>query len=217
MFERFPKIVVVGLVLAGSLLTAGATGALVSSPTRTTAVSPAAMPPAIASINLAHVSKHLAQAVVESKKLRTELRDFQAKLKLKETALNKLREPLNPQSTISFRPHTPEYRAQYQKVLKATVALRVFQEYNEARMRIRHRLTEAKLYRAINAAVARYARAHGIFMVVVTHTMHYNVPHEADLLAEIASRNIMYVKPSLDISDAIVRIMNKQYEKSRGH
>ncbi len=217
MLQSFSRWAVGGAVLLATIpLARGAIRAASAAPALTATSTPGGAALRVATVNLEVVMKHLDQAQSAQAKLAQRLQTFKDQVALKEKALQKLREPLNPESTISFKPNTPEYKAQADKVLKAELALKLFQQYQEIKLQVRRQVIEGLIYRAINAAVAKYAKAHGIGLVLVDSGINYNVPKEADLLAQIQNRKVMYAEPGLDISNAVAQMMNQAYASKHG-
>ena len=63
----------------------------------------------IATVDLAQITHHLDSEVAMHQHFATELKSLQAKIKAKRKELRSLDEPLNPDSTISFKPGSEEY------------------------------------------------------------------------------------------------------------
>lgn len=170
----------------------------------------------IATVDLAQITHHLDSEVAMHQHFATELKSLQAKIKAKRKELRSLDEPLNPDSTISFKPGSEEYDAQRRKLLKASVQLQVFQQYHRLRLQEEQRLDGEKTYRQINQAIAEYAKAHHIALVLAADEAHYNFAKSSQLIEEVATRKVLYASGSLDITNNVIHLMNREYQKKHG-
>lgn len=200
----------------GSLLMAAAAMVLGGALAVGAGAAPQGSGPRIATVDLAQVTQHLDAEVAMHQKFTTELKALQAQVKAKRKELRSIEEPLNPDSTISFKPGSEEYNAQRKKLLKASVALQVFQQYHQLRLREQQRLDGEKTYRQINEAIAEYANAHHISLVLAADAPHYNFEKGSQLIAEVATRKVLFAAGSLDITNNVVRLMNREYQKKHG-
>lgn len=200
----------------GSLLMAAAAMVLGGALAVGAGAAPQGSGPRIATVDLAQVTQHLDAEVAMHQKFTTELKALQAQVKAKRKELRSIEEPLNPDSTISFKPGSEEYNAQRKKLLKASVALQVFQQYHQLRLREQQRLDGEKTYRQINEAIAEYANAHHISLVLAADAPHYNFEKGSQLIAEVATRKVLFAVGSLDITNNVVRLMNREYQKKHG-
>lgn len=170
----------------------------------------------IAVVNIIKLSDRLEEKTAQTAKLQKMLANFKAEQTKKQQILKKLGEPLNPQSTLALKPGTPEYKAQEKKWEKASVAYRVFIEFTQLRIRSEHALLVEKLYHDITTAIKAYAMAHGIALVLQQEPMDMSVANDKALMVEIRSRKVLYASQEINITDPLLRIMNRQWEKSHG-
>jgi Skp family chaperone for outer membrane proteins len=170
----------------------------------------------IAVVNIIKLSDRLEEKTAQTDKLQKMLANFKAEQAKRQQVLKKLAEPLNPQSTIALKPGTPEYKAQEKKWEKATVAYRVFIDFTQLRIRSEHALLVEKLYHDITTAIKAYAKAHGIGLVLQQEPMDTSVATDKALMVEIRSRKVLYASHEINITDPLLRIMNRQWEKTHG-
>jgi len=168
----------------------------------------------MAVVDLGKLTSQLTEQSADQQIMQTQLSAFKQEVDTRKKAIQKLEEPLNPQSVIALKPGTPEYKAQENKLLKATLKLRVFEQFTQDRLKIKQRMLTADIYRDVNAAVAAYAKSHGIDMVLVTHKFDYNVTSTRALMLQIANRTVLYHDGAVDITAPLVRIMNQAYQKA---
>ena len=170
----------------------------------------------IAVVNIIKLSDRLEEKTAQTDKLQKMIANFKAEQAKKQQVIKKLAEPLNPQSTIALKPGTPEYKAQEKKWEKATVADRVFIDFTQLRIRSEHALLVEKLYHDITTAIKAYAKAHGIELVLQQEPMDTSVATDKALMVEIRSRKVLYASREINITDPLLRIMNRQWEKTHG-
>ena len=200
----------------GSLLIAAAAMVLGGALAVGAGAAPQGNGPRIATVDLAQITQHLDEEVAMHQQFAAELKSLHAQVKAKRKELRSIEEPLNPDSTISFKVGSEEYNAQRKKLLKASVAFRVFQQYHQLRLREQQRLDGEKTYRQINEAIAEYANAHHISLVLAADAPHYNFEKGSQLIAEVATRKVLFAAGSLDITNNVVRLMNREYQKKHG-
>ncbi len=170
----------------------------------------------IAVVNIIKLSDRLEEKTAQTDKLQKMIANFKAEQAKKQQVIKKMAEPLNPQSTIALKPGTPEYKAQEKKWEKATVADRVFIDFTQLRIRSEHALLVEKLYHDITTAIKAYAKAHGIELVLQQEPMDTSVATDKALMVEIRSRKVLYASREINITDPLLRIMNRQWEKTHG-
>lgn len=168
----------------------------------------------IAVVDLGKLTSQLTEQSADQQIMQSRLTQFKHEVDTRKKAIQKLEEPLNPQSVIALKPGTPEYKAQRNKLLKASLKLQVFEQFTQDRLKIKQRMLTADIYRDVNAAVAQYAKSHGIDLVLVTHKFDYNVTSTRALMLQIANRAVLYHDGAVDITPALVRIMNQAYQKA---
>ncbi len=168
----------------------------------------------LAVVDLGKLTSQLTEQSADQQIMQSRLTQFKQEVNTRKKAIQKLEEPLNPQSVIALKPGTPEFNAQRNKLLKASLKLQVFEKFTQDRLEIKQRMLTADIYRDVNAAVAQYAKAHGIDMVLVTHKFDYNVTSTRALMLQIANRAVLYHDGAVDITPALVRIMNQAYQKA---
>ena len=168
----------------------------------------------LAVVDLGKLTSQLTEQSADQQIMQSRLTQFKQEVDTRKKAIQKLEEPLNPQSVIALKPGTPEYKAQENKLLKATLKLQVFEQFTQDRLKIKQRMLTADIYRDVNSAVAQYAKAHGIDLVLVTHKFDYNVTSTRSLMLQIANRAVLYHDGAVDITAPLVRIMNQAYQKA---
>ena len=168
----------------------------------------------IAVVDLGKLTQQLTEQAADQQIMQSRLNQFKQEVAKRKKVIQKLEEQLNPQSVIALKPNTPEYKAQANKLLKASLKLQVFEQFTQDRLKIKQRMLTADIYRDVNDAVAQYAKTHGIDLVLVTHKFDYNVTSTRNLMLQIANRAVLYHDGAVDITDPLVRIMNQAYQKA---
>jgi Skp family chaperone for outer membrane proteins len=141
----------------------------------------------------------------ELKTLNNKLEDQR---KAKEDDLRKMLDNIDK----SFKPDTPEYKEETEKMLMARTDLEAFTQYIELKIKLEKRLRTAKLFMEINKAIEEYSKANGIGLVFATDDPDLSkAANEQDLVSRITTRKVLYAHSSLDITQAIQDKMNTEY------
>lgn len=205
MYHRMTRSKTIPLLMTALALCAGGLGA--PAVTKAAAIK-------IAVVDLGKLTQQLTEQSADQQIMQSRLAQFKQEVNTRKKAMQKLEEPLNPQSVIALKPGTPEFKAQENKLLKASVKLQVYEQFTQDRLKIKQRMLTADIYRDVNDAVAQYAKAHGIDLVLVTHKFDYNVTSTRNLMLQIANRAVLFHDGAVDITSHLVRIMNQAYQKA---
>ncbi|NNM84593.1 MAG: OmpH family outer membrane protein [Phycisphaerales bacterium] len=204
--------------LAATLPTTHAAGPIAPAPAPAAAESaPIAGNMKFAVVDIVKVSDQVDEKVAQTDKLRKLIAHFKQREQTMQADLKKMAEPLNPDSAVALKPGSPEFKAQQDKVLHATINLREYSAYAQQKIDLEHMLRVEQLYHDIDSAIITYASSHGISLVLQKEPLNLNVPNDQALVQEIRSRKVLYSAPSLDITPAVIRTMNQQWEQTHGH
>ncbi len=140
----------------------------------------------------------------------------QAKLQADETALKKMAEPLNPNSALALKAGTPEYDKLVAKVRRAAIRLQVDKRYEEQTLRDDARHAMESIYAHAQAAIAAYAKAHDIALVLTSSASIRHVGSTRGFIQMVQTRNVLYASRALDITDKIAAAMNRAWTKAHG-
>ena len=170
----------------------------------------------IAVVNLTRVFNGLDE-VVHSMHVMSQLQQkYAAKLKAKRAALQKMLEPLNPNSTLALKPGTEEYTDLSRKALRAGAAYQAFKQYAAARVHNANINDLQDQYGEICNAIAVYAKSHGIALVLVKSKRPSDLNSERAIANMIQVRSVLYSARSIDITDKIIMAMNRAWTKAHG-
>ena len=186
-------------------------------PAAAAAPAPVAGSMQIAVVDIVKVSDQVDEKVAQTDKLRKLIAHFKQREQTMQADLKKMAEPLNPDSAVALKPGSPEFKAQQDKVLHATINLREYSAYAQQKIDLEHMLRVEQLYHDIDNAIISYASSHGISLVLQKEPLNLNVPNDQALVQEIRSRKVLYSAPSLDITAAVIRTMNQQWEQTHGN
>jgi Skp family chaperone for outer membrane proteins len=118
-----------------------------------------------------------------------------------------------------LRPDAPQYADRNRELLAATMEYQVWMQMSQADMQSEQKRQMLNLFNKIQAAVQKVAAARGIDLVVSAHNPEF--PENIDQLNVdqvrqiINSRNVLFVKPELDISNDVIAEMDKAYKAGR--
>ena len=112
---------------------------------------------------------------------------------------------------------TPEYDKQAKKLQSLVIEARVWREFTEKAFRAEHRRMMETLYREILTAVAQVAKARNLDLVLYSEQVEITSKTTPELYNKIAQRKCLYHKPSIDITQAVLDRLNRQYSARRGN
>lgn len=100
---------------------------------------------------------------------------------------------------------------------KAAEIEAALQEYDEARQELegdiarQHDESVRKLFAGLNRAVSTYAQEHGIALVLKKQSLQATEPRSPGESLQMATMEVLYADPALDISADIVELLNAEY------
>jgi len=103
-----------------------------------------------------------------------------------------------------------ELRKAQQELRVAANELQVTQMRQDAAIAAQFRTSYSGLLKKVDEAAAAYAREHGIDLVVRTQPSGESAGQGS--LEDVHDRQVLYAAPRLDITDAIIRRLNTEYE-----
>lgn len=92
------------------------------------------------------------------------------------------------------------------------------QEYQQTRQQLdeeaarQHERSVRSLFAKLNGVVAEYAKAHGISVVLKKQDFDLAAPQSIEQSLQIATTEVLYADPALDISAAVIERLNAAYE-----
>lgn len=123
-----------------------------------------------------------------------------------EDELNRLKQELT-----QYKVDSDIYKETSEKLLKKGMELQSFSQYMEQKILLETRIRTAALYRAMNNAIADYAKSQGFGLVLASDDPDLSQARtQAELLSKITIRKVIYAHDSLDITKAIVDKMNSE-------
>lgn len=170
----------------------------------------------IAVVNYQKLSLDLDEQVHNLHAIRRMQSATQAKLQTEETALKKMAEPLNPNSALALKAGTPEYNKLVAKVRRAAIRLQVDKRYEEQTLRADVRHAMESIYTHAQTAIAAYAKAHDIALVLTSSPAIQHIGSTRDFIQMAQTRNVLYASRALDITDKIAAAMNRAWSKTHG-
>lgn len=170
----------------------------------------------IAVVNISGLLRDLDEQVHNLHQFNKLQASVEAKLKAKQTALHKMAEPLNPNSTLAVKPGTEEFNHLEKKVQKAIVEYQVYRQYSRERLHAHLLNMSQDVYSEIAAAIAAYAKAHGIALVLEKNPIEHNLTSMRNYVEMVQTRSVLYAARSVDITDKIAAAMNRAWTKAHG-
>lgn len=170
----------------------------------------------IAVVNYQKLSLDLDEQVHNLHVIKREQDATQAKLQAEEAALKKMGEPLNPNSALALKPGTPEFDKLVAKVRRAAIRFQVDRRYAQETLRADTRHALESIYAHAQKAIAAYAKAHQISLVLVDSASIRHVGSTRAFIQMVESRNVLYASRALDITDDVAAAMNREWTKTHG-
>lgn len=202
-------------LLAGAAILACAAYGVSHAPFQSPRARAAAMPaPAgmkIAVVNYQKLTFDLDEQVHNLHVIKREENTMQAQLQSERTALKKMMEPLNPNSALALKAGTAEYNKLTAKVRKAAIRLSVDRHYMQLSLRADTRHALESIYSHAQTAIAAYAKAHHISLVLGSMKPLQNIGSTRGFIQMVQSRNVLYASRALDITDQIAAAMNRAW------
>jgi Skp family chaperone for outer membrane proteins len=174
---------------------------------------PAASAPALA-------AAELRVAVVDMERVLAGSREWQDNVaersRMQETARRTLTKLARENQVLrneyeNLPPGTDERQA---KAAEVDAALRRYQQTEqelEGAIARRHEEAVRNLFGKLSRVVAAYAREHGISLVLKKQSIDVTEPQTPEQSLQMATMDVLYADPALDISADVVELLNAQY------
>jgi Skp family chaperone for outer membrane proteins len=172
-----------------------------------------APPTQLAVINVVNVFASLTEKLDGDSEIEKFVKDSTEKRRKKEEELTRKSDMLKPGGV--FKVDSPEYKTAQDELLQLSMEYQVFLAVSEQQLLMMQRAKTIDLYRKINTAVEKYAKAKGIAIVFVANDMDLTGKDMRELTSQIAMRKIMYYHPNFDITRDIKETMNAEYRMGK--
>lgn len=166
----------------------------------------------IAVVNISKVSLSLdakktadAEMEVLSKKLNEERL-------AKEAEIEKLKQEIQ-----SYKPDSEPFKEAQEKMLRKALESEGFRQYAQEKILMEQRLRTMAMYRTIDKAVADFAKANNILLVLVADEPNLEGSrNQQELLSKITIRKVMFADERLDITSRIIEKINAEARTAPG-
>jgi Skp family chaperone for outer membrane proteins len=166
------------------------------------ASSGAAEPLPIALVNMDRLFKTHQPLLDQLEPLKTEAKDLDAKVQLRQAELEAVAAKLR-----SAQPGSPEFQRLQQEGVKLQNELRQFVETERQALQKKEAAVYLEFYRQVEAEVNKYAKAHGIKLVLRQQDSSLDENQPLAEVLKTLSRGVIY-EEGLDITDEIVKGLN---------
>ena len=138
-------------------------------------------------------------------------RSIEKERREKEDDLKKRSDALSKEHPM-YKPGSPEYKLAQDELLQATMNYKAFMAVSDQRHLMMVRLKTIELYRKINLAIEKYAKANGVAIVFVVDDIDLEASQDMrDIMSKIAMKKIVYAHPNFDITEKMIKNMNAEY------
>jgi Skp family chaperone for outer membrane proteins len=116
-----------------------------------------------------------------------------------------------------LKPGSKEYDAQLNKMTQLTIDRQAFLNYqDELAKRETYRYTK-EVYQDVLDAVEKVAKERGYQLVLFKESANLTSRTYDELLEQIARRKVLYSDPSLEITDDVLKRLNRDYAVKKGN
>lgn len=177
-------------------------------------------PATVAIVNLPRVLNGLEQRSTAEMQVRSMVSEINAERETREAELQRLRsEHTQLRRQARENPETTaDADAAEEHLVLEELRFRAWMQFNNDYVDIEHSLVLQDLYRVVKNAAAEMARAEGYDLVLVddaegelTVNPESRVPRTTQVEQQMFARQMLYVSPTIDITDDLIERMNNAY------
>ncbi|MCL2639599.1 MAG: OmpH family outer membrane protein [Phycisphaerales bacterium] len=172
-------------------------------------------PTQLAVVDIIQVFERLEEKKASDLEIRNLDNDLKEQRRKREESLQRQSDALRPNNSAAlFKPGTPEYKQAQDQLLQDTMNYKAFVAVGDARLAMLKRLKTVEIYRKINAAIEKYARAKGIAIVFCIDELDLDGAQDLNAItgAITMQRKIMYAHPNFNITQDLITAMNSEYK-----
>ena len=169
----------------------------------------------IAVANPSRIFSSMKETIDLGESLEAELGRLGAEEKEREDALRKLQSQRN-----QLKPETPQWEKANNDLMDGAGEFKLWREQNKARLDRTQKRQLRQLFQRIEQACREIAQRDGYDLVVADQRPalpdDLDQVNAAQLRALINSRNVLYAAPKVDISDAVIALLDSKYKAKGG-
>lgn len=169
----------------------------------------------IAVANPSRIFSSMKETIDLGESLEAELGRLGAEEKEREEALRKLQSQRN-----QLKPETPQWEKANNDLMDGAGEFKLWREQNKARLDRTQKRQLRQLFLRIEQACREIAQRDGYDLVVADQRPalpdDLDQVNAAELRARINSRNVLYAAPKVDISDAVIALLDSKYKAKGG-
>jgi Skp family chaperone for outer membrane proteins len=166
-----------------------------------------AEPTAVAVVNVRDVFNALQQKQDIEADLKQKFQQFEQKRQQRQQNIQQMRKNLNV-----LQPGTDNYKEQRQKIERAVVDFKAWQQYRQQKLERRRGVEMQNLYRKVAQTAGQVAKDNGYDIVLYDEgEADFNFQNSKQLSTMIRMRKVLWSSDKLNISDQVRTRMNNQY------
>jgi Skp family chaperone for outer membrane proteins len=158
-------------------------------------------------VDLKKVSERFEKWLVFAKKLEDESNASNDKLAAMEKDIKKLQEMLK-----NFEPGSEKHTQIQIEISQKQITLRSYFEREQKRLKAMAEKMGAELLRNIEDVIKEYGRIHGYTLIIKKEDLPVQGRDWDQLRSYVSRKSVMYYDPNIDITDEIVKILNKKHK-----
>ena len=168
----------------------------------------------ISTVNAAKVFNEIQETKDLKSKMENDQKNLQAEDLKRKTDLKDLQSARD-----ALKPDAPQYADANEKLMRAAIDYRVWQEVKGAEIQRTQKMEMLKIFNKITTAVTEVATAKGIDMVIAEQRP--EIPENIDainvdqLRLLINQRNVLFSTPAVDISNDVIAAMDAKFKAGK--
>jgi len=169
-------------------------------------------PTAIATVDLARLYSGLDEHKAGEKRLEETLKELTAKNEKLGQSVQALQAELE-----NFKPDTPGFFETSKKIEEAIGNYKAYDEFSRKKFEMEKSLLLRNTYQAIKSSLGDICKAQMIDAVFLDDaTPPFDPKDTRPVMTQISGRRMLWINPSIDISDVVIKQMNENYSKRQG-
>ncbi len=158
-------------------------------------------------VDLKKVSERFEKWLVFAKKLEDESKASNDKLAVMEKEIARLQQMLK-----NLKPGSESHMQTQIEISQKQIELRGFFDKEQRRLKAMAEKMGGELLRNIEEVIKEYGRVHGYTLIIKKEDLPVQGRDWDQLRSYVSRKSVMYYDPNIDITDEIVKILNKKHK-----
>ena len=169
-------------------------------------------PTTIATVDLERLYSGLDEHKAGEKRLEETAKELNAKNEKMGQSVQALQAELE-----NFKPDTPGFFETSKKIEEAIGNFKAFDQFSRSKFEMEKALLLRNTYQTIKSSLGDICKAQMIDAVFLDDaTPPFDPKDTRPVMTQISGRRMLWINPSIDISDVVIKQMNENYSKRQG-